>query len=459
MKLQTEKLNAVTQNVILGSITGIIVGYNLRLIFLRIGGVELVWILFFLLGPIIGFLSGKERMRLERLKNEKMHLEKNLDKIQDALNASTKKYRLLVEHANDAIFLTSEEGKFLLFNQATCLLSGYSKEELKNMSLSQLAWEKDGENKLHKAWLDNGVCRYEECWKNKNGGHAFVDISAKWIQFSSYRLILYIARDIQRKRASNIKNMTKHIEYYQRNKLTEITQIHCSYNRHVLSLLSNTVHKIHDLKNSNPALLNHFSHLLTEWEQTQKSLEMISLKNARDLSTSPAQWNLNDTIMQELHCLEFLTDSDAFIARTTLDPKIPMVFCKGKDLSLIFEIIFQSILNAMNKSAQKEMHILTRPLDNNVGVDIRTNHPIPFEEHMSKVLNPAVQSNIRFPSDQLEEEFSYCQTFVESLGMTMNISHQEKDKSIIRIIIPTAKTPKNMKQETLLDHAEKTVTY
>ncbi len=459
MKLKTEKLNAVTQNVILGSITGIIVAFNLRLIFLRIGGVELVWILFCILGPIIGFLSGKERMRLEKLKTEKLHLEKNLGKIQDALNASTKKYRLLVERANDAIFLTSEEGKFLLFNQATCLLSGYDKEELKNMSLSQLANEKDGENKLHKAWLDNGVCRYEESWKNKNGSHTFVDISAKWIQFSNYRLILHIARDIQKKRESDIKNMAKHIQYYQKNKLMEITQVHHSYNRQVLDLLSNTIHKIHTLKKSHPEFFIHFSPLLNKWEQTQKSLEMIALKNARDLSNSPAQWNLNDTIMQELHCLEFLTDSDQFIAKTTLDPKIPMILGQGKDLSLIFEVVFQSILNALNGSAQKEMHILTRQLDNDIAVDIRTNRSIPFEEHLIKVINPTIQSNDHITPEQFEEEFSYCQKFVESLGITMNISHQEKDKSIIRIMFRTSKNNTNNKNEVSLNPAEKELTH
>ncbi len=459
MRQKTEKLNAVIQNVIIGSLTGGFVGFILKSIFDRVGGVELVWILFFMLGPIIGFLSGKERMRLERLKSEKLNLEKNLDKIQDALNTSTKKYRLLVERANDAIFLTSEEGKFLLFNQATCLLSGYNKEELKNMSLSQLEFEENGNDSLQKAWLDNGVCRYEERWKNKNGSPTFVDISAKWIQFSTYRLILYIARDIQKKRESNTKKMTDNIQFYQYNKLSEITQVHQGYHRHVLGLLSNTIHKIHDLKKSHPGLLNHFSPLLTEWEQTQKSLEMLSLKNARDLSTSPAQWNPNEMIMEELYCLEFLTDSDEFIARTTLDPKIPTIFIKGKNFSLVFEIIFQSILNAMNGFAQKEVHILTRQLDNNIGIDIRTNHPIAFKEHMIKVINPVVQANNRIAPEHLEEEFSVCLTFVESLGMKMNIGHQENDKSIIRIIIPTEKTHKNKKEETSLDHIEKTVTY
>ena len=74
MKKKNSKLGAVTQNVILGSITGIMVGYNLRMIFSRIGTTDLIWIMFFLMGPVLGYLSGKERQRLEKLKNEKLKL-------------------------------------------------------------------------------------------------------------------------------------------------------------------------------------------------------------------------------------------------------------------------------------------------------------------------------------------------------------------------------------------------
>jgi len=457
MKLKIEKLDAVAQNMILGSVTGVIVGYNLRLIFLRLGGVDLIWILFFIMGPLIGYFSGKERRRLERLKSEKMNLEKNLDKIQEALNTSEKKYRLLVERANDAIFLTSENGKFLLFNQATCLFSGYTKDELKNMSLSQLEFEKDTKDKLDKAWLDNGICRYEESWRNKNGSIIFLDMSAKWIQFSNYRLILYIARDIQRKKESNMKDKIKDFQSYQKNKLIEITSIHQGYNKHVLRLVSSTMKKIVDLEKHDPETFQHFSDLLSEWKETQKILEMLSLKNSRDLNTSPIQWNLNDMIMQELYCLELLNDSKDFIARTSLDSKIPMVFGAGQDFSIIFGFIFQAILESINELNEKEIHILTRCMDDEVFVEIRTNKPVRFEENMAKEINPFFQPDNLITSDEVEKEFSFCQIFIKSFGMKISVSHNEK--TVIRIMVPTTETNKNQRNEAMIDYSTNSAMY
>ena len=138
MSAKINRIRARTQNLILGSVTGTIVGVNLRIIFQRVGATDLIWMMFFLLGPAIGYLSGKERERIENLKQEKSLLKENLDKIQESLKKSTQKYKLLVEQANEAIFLTSAQGKILLFNQALALLTGYSKEQLKKMNISQL---------------------------------------------------------------------------------------------------------------------------------------------------------------------------------------------------------------------------------------------------------------------------------------------------------------------------------
>ncbi|MCJ7812219.1 PAS domain-containing protein, partial [bacterium] len=335
--------------------------------------------------------------------------------------------------------------------------SGYTKDELKNMSLSQLEFEKDTKDKLDKAWLDNGICRYEESWRNKNGSIIFLDMSAKWIQFSNYRLILYIARDIQRKKESNMKDKIKDFQSYQKNKLIEITSIHQGYNKHVLRLVSSTMKKIVDLEKHDPETFQHFSDLLSEWKETQKILEMLSLKNSRDLNTSPIQWNLNDMIMQELYCLELLNDSKDFIARTSLDSKIPMVFGAGQDFSIIFGFIFQAIFESINELNEKEIHILTRCMDDEVFVEIRTNKPVHFEENMAKEINPFFQPDNLITTDEVEKEFSFCQIFIESFGMKISVSHNEK--TVIRIMVPTTETNKNQRNEAIIDYSTNSAMY
>jgi hypothetical protein len=63
----------VIQNTILGFVVGIMVGINLKVLYARIQGPTIIWVLFFLFGITIGFLSGLERSRAEdRKRRQKM---------------------------------------------------------------------------------------------------------------------------------------------------------------------------------------------------------------------------------------------------------------------------------------------------------------------------------------------------------------------------------------------------
>jgi hypothetical protein len=60
----------VIQNTILGFVVGIMVGINLKVLYARIQGPTIIWVLFFLFGITIGFLSGIERSRVEDRKRK-----------------------------------------------------------------------------------------------------------------------------------------------------------------------------------------------------------------------------------------------------------------------------------------------------------------------------------------------------------------------------------------------------
>src|SRR5690606_40692867 len=53
-----------------------------------------------------------------------------------ALKASERKYRSMFEHSKDAVFVAEENLHFKHVNKATSELTGYSIEELTNMSLA-----------------------------------------------------------------------------------------------------------------------------------------------------------------------------------------------------------------------------------------------------------------------------------------------------------------------------------
>lgn len=62
----------IFQNLILGTVTGLMVGINLRVIILSGGEATWAWITLFLIGPLFGLFSGIERTRMERKNKERM---------------------------------------------------------------------------------------------------------------------------------------------------------------------------------------------------------------------------------------------------------------------------------------------------------------------------------------------------------------------------------------------------
>lgn len=73
--------------------------------------------------------------------SETEKLQKTTDQLiwtNDALKKSEAKYRSYIESAPDGVFVTDEKGKYKEVNEAACRITGYSKEKLLTMSISDL---------------------------------------------------------------------------------------------------------------------------------------------------------------------------------------------------------------------------------------------------------------------------------------------------------------------------------
>ena len=435
MRERNHKMGAVLQNVLLGSVTGVMVGINLKIVFQHIGGVDLIWILFFLIGPVVGYFSGKERQRIEKLNLEKMQLEKDLDKVQASFKLSAKKYRLLVEHANDAIFLTTAEGKILVFNEATSLLSGYTKDELRTMNVSQL---QDGENekkKSHKAWLDNGVYRYEEIWKNKNGDRVALEINSKWIQFGGYRLILHIGRNIVKQKEANWEEEVRYIRNLHEKKLMETASANRSFQNRVLDPIARTVQLLYDLEKKYPAEREKLTRLYLEWENIHGVLKELTYKNDRDLLPFPNRYDLNKILIQEMDYLDFIMEPSNFIAKTSFAPDLPQIFGQGRDFSLAFGFVLKAVLESMAASKTRELFVSTHLIDEHVLVEIETAAATSFKEHLFKIINPLFDGKSSLKEND-KVSLAVCQLLFESFGANMDVGQNEKGGIRIRIRVP-----------------------
>jgi len=451
------KLSPVHQNIILGSVGSFVFGYILRILFSHQGIPDTFWIIFMVLGPILGFFSGRERLRMERLKKEKAELELNMGEIKRSLALSTKKYRLLVENANDAIYLTTLNGKFLLFNEATCLFSGYSKSELKNMTLDQLQASEGDDMKKRKAWLDNGMYRYEEDWKTKSGNTISLSINARWIQINENRLVLHIGRDIVRQKEVSREDEAAKIRQLYERQLIESA----SMQRTIFSLmtdpLTNTLKTINYLSKQYGDEERKLSELLKDWDNIRAMLKVLPSKNARDLTSSPTRWNFNDILNQEIQYLKSTMGSNLAFLQTTFASDLPMVYGLGRDLSMAVSFVLRAMIKSLETASRKELSVSTHNMDEHIFLEIWAPSTQSINFELCKLVDPFYDEEQKFTKEKEKQGLAVYQILFSSFGAKMDIGQQEGKGTIIRIRVPISKDGKSIPPKVSQDRLDDTL--
>ena len=120
-----------------------------------------------------------------------------------ALKKSEALFRVLVEQAVDAFFLHDATGRFFEVNRRACESLGYSKEELLNMAVSDVACLNEGEAAGIWAGLESGSSlTFNDHHRRKDGTRFPVEIRLGSLEVDGQKLYLGLARDItERKRA------------------------------------------------------------------------------------------------------------------------------------------------------------------------------------------------------------------------------------------------------------------
>jgi len=125
-------------------------------------------------------------------------------RVEDALRASEKKYRELIDAAPDAIIIWDAQGKCVLSNASAARLRGCSEIELIGLAMADtyVAAERDQVRERLELVKTQGVLRFERRFLRKNGEAIPVEVSLSAAGGDQYQAVL---RDISdRKRAEEI---------------------------------------------------------------------------------------------------------------------------------------------------------------------------------------------------------------------------------------------------------------
>lgn len=108
---------------------------------------------------------------------------------------------MVVQTTTDAFFINDLEGKFISVNDALCKMMGFTRDELLHMSVSELAYNREGEttvaNRIKKIKAE-GSSIFETQYKRKNGDIIYAEVSVTYLPISN-RMCNFL-RDITEKK-------------------------------------------------------------------------------------------------------------------------------------------------------------------------------------------------------------------------------------------------------------------
>ena len=121
---------------------------------------------------------------------------------------SEEQYRTIVRTAMDGFWLTDAEGKILDVNDSYCKLTGYSREELLAMSITDVeAVELSEETARHiERVKKKGYDCFETRHRNKNSQIIDVEVSVNFIEDEGGRFFVFIRDITERKRVEQLKD-------------------------------------------------------------------------------------------------------------------------------------------------------------------------------------------------------------------------------------------------------------
>ncbi|MCI0448632.1 MAG: PAS domain S-box protein [Chlorobi bacterium] len=129
---------------------------------------------------------------------------------ENALKESENKFRNLFDHATDAIFVQSLNGRILSVNNRACQLFGYTKDEFYKLKFSDLIKENitDSTFLIYSALKEKGNYQFDSEYRKKDGSFIDVEISMQLINLLDEEVVQLFVRDItERKQAQEKINM------------------------------------------------------------------------------------------------------------------------------------------------------------------------------------------------------------------------------------------------------------
>ncbi len=345
-----------------------------------------------------------------------------LTRVNFELIKSEKKFKSYIDNAPDGVFIEDETGNYLEVNEAASRITGYSKEELLNMSISDMLTTASHEEGLsHFSHLKKtGASKANLQFKHKDG-------TIRWWSVDEVKLngnrFLGFAKDItERKLAEEeLKNsleqlhqLTQYIEKVRENERIAISrELHDDLGQ-ALTAVKIDLGTIRQSVSDSIVIskINKVSSLVSDTIKTvQRLTSQLRPEIIDDLGIVAAiEWYTKE--FAQRNGIEIILDSDAEIS---ISPDASLI---------IFRIMQESLTNISRHSKAKIVNISLRLSSDVVNLSI-TDNGIGIGEN-------EIKSKKSFGIISMRERAA-------SLGGTFDIYRENKNGTIIKLILPINK--------------------
>ncbi|MCU0587710.1 MAG: response regulator [Syntrophobacteraceae bacterium] len=272
--------------------------------------------------------------------------------LEDSVAESEVKYRMLVDHANEGIFIV-QDGVVKFPNPKTCDLLGYSEEEFKSTSFMDLVADEDRENVMERGRLISTerkpALMLPFRMVNKLGKTLWVDMNSVPIEWKGRPATLHLLRDITQRKSMETELM-------QAQKMEAIGTlaggIAHEFNN-LLQVISGSLQLLFKAKSSDhpdARYLNHIDKAVQRATALTKKLLVYSRKVESQLEVV----DLNHQVTQVCELLERLIPKLITIEQD-LDPELRPV---RADPAQLEQIIMNLAVNARDAMAHGGRFIL-----------------------------------------------------------------------------------------------------
>ncbi|MCX6303602.1 MAG: PAS domain S-box protein [Bacteroidetes bacterium] len=135
-----------------------------------------------------------------------MNNQRAIINISNALSSSEEKFRSYIDNAPDGVFVADETGKYIEVNDAACRITGYSKEELLTMQISDLLPDESHEIGITQFShvVNTGTSKADLLFKHKSGMLRWWTVEA--VKLDETRFLSF-TKDITDRKNANLEVM------------------------------------------------------------------------------------------------------------------------------------------------------------------------------------------------------------------------------------------------------------